>query len=45
MPMIKVFKNFRSPFLEVGQFAAYNVYGSEDVPAAGIITGIGLIHG
>ncbi|KAG8198764.1 hypothetical protein JTE90_023526 [Oedothorax gibbosus] len=37
--------DFGSPFLEVGQFAAYNVYGSEDVPAAGIITGVGLIHG
>ncbi|XP_054712695.1 methylcrotonoyl-CoA carboxylase beta chain, mitochondrial-like [Uloborus diversus] len=34
-----------SPFLEIGQLAAYNVYGMEEVPAAGIITGIGLING
>ena len=29
-----------SPFLEIGQLAAHEVYG-EDVPAAGLITGIG----
>ncbi|XP_055948516.1 methylcrotonoyl-CoA carboxylase beta chain, mitochondrial-like [Argiope bruennichi] len=34
-----------SPFLEIGQLAAHNVYGSEEVPAAGIVTGIGVIHG
>ncbi|WP_151705427.1 carboxyl transferase domain-containing protein [Nitrincola alkalilacustris] len=33
-----------SPFLELSQMAAYNVYG-EDVPAAGIITGIGRVSG
>lgn len=33
-----------SPFLELSQFAAYNMYG-EDVPAAGVITGIGRIMG
>lgn len=32
-----------SPFLEFSQFAAYQVY-DEPVPAAGIITGIGIIH-
>lgn len=32
-----------SPFLEIGQLAAYEVYGDEDVPAAGIIAGIGRI--
>ena len=31
-----------SPFLEVGQLAAWQVYG-DDVPAAGIIAGIGRI--
>lgn len=36
---------FSSPFLEIGQIAAYNVYGNEEVPAAGIVAGIGLIHG
>ena len=25
--------------------AANGVYGDEDVPAAGIVTGIGMIHG
>ncbi|MCW5588870.1 MAG: methylcrotonoyl-CoA carboxylase [Legionellales bacterium] len=33
-----------TPFLEFSQFAAYQVYDDE-VPAAGIITGIGRIHG
>ncbi|MDX1499389.1 MAG: carboxyl transferase domain-containing protein [Woeseiaceae bacterium] len=33
-----------SPFLEIGLFAAHEVYDDE-VPAAGIITGIGRIHG
>ena len=32
-----------SPFLEIGQLAAHGVYG-EDVPAAGLIVGIGRIH-
>lgn len=32
-----------SPFLELSQLAALNVY-DDDVPAAGIITGIGYIH-
>lgn len=34
-----------SPFLEIGQLAAYNVYSNEEVPAAGIVAGIGVIHG
>ncbi len=33
-----------SPFLELSQLAAYGLY-DEDVPAAGIITGIGRIEG
>lgn len=33
-----------SPFLELSALAAYNVYG-EDVPAAGVITGIGRVSG
>src|SRR5690606_21763418 len=33
-----------SPFLEIGQFAAYNVY-KEEVPAAGVIAGIGRVSG
>lgn len=33
-----------SPFLELSQLAAHGMYG-EEVPAAGIITGIGRISG
>ncbi|MBB4286792.1 carboxyl transferase domain-containing protein [Roseospira goensis] len=33
-----------SPFLEFSQFAAWRVY-EDDVPAAGIITGIGTVEG
>jgi 3-methylcrotonyl-CoA carboxylase beta subunit len=33
-----------SPFLEVAQLAAYEVYG-EDVPAAGVVAGIGRVEG
>lgn len=33
-----------TPFLELSQLAAYETYGM-DVPAAGIITGIGRVHG
>ena len=33
-----------SPFLEISQFAAYNVY-KEEVPAAGVIAGIGRVSG
>ena len=33
-----------APFLELSQFAAYGVY-EDDVPAAGIITGIGPVEG
>src|SRR5438270_2418023 len=33
-----------SPFLELSQFAAHGMYG-ENIPAAGIITGIGRVAG
>ncbi|HEX7856480.1 MAG TPA: carboxyl transferase domain-containing protein [Sphingobium sp.] len=33
-----------SPFLEVGQLAAYGEYG-EDIPGAGVIAGIGRVSG
>ncbi|HVW55416.1 MAG TPA: carboxyl transferase domain-containing protein [Rhizobiaceae bacterium] len=33
-----------APFLEIGQFAAYGMYG-EDIPAAGMIAGIGRVEG
>ncbi|MEM6463208.1 MAG: carboxyl transferase domain-containing protein [Pseudomonadota bacterium] len=33
-----------SPFLEIGQFAAYDMYGG-DISSAGLITGIGRIEG
>ena len=31
-------------FLEIGQLAAYQVY-PDDVPAAGVVAGIGQVHG
>ncbi|XP_037004954.2 methylcrotonoyl-CoA carboxylase beta chain, mitochondrial [Artibeus jamaicensis] len=34
-----------SPFLELSQFAGYQMYGNEEVPAGGIITGIGRVCG
>jgi len=34
-----------SPFLELSQLAAYDLYGDEEVPCAGIITGIGRVNG
>ena len=34
-----------SPFLEIGQLAAYGVYEGEDVPAAGVVAGIGRVSG
>jgi 3-methylcrotonyl-CoA carboxylase beta subunit len=33
-----------SPFLEIGQLAAHGMYGGE-APAAGLVAGIGRIHG
>jgi len=33
-----------SPFLEIGQFAAFGMYG-EEVPAAGLVAGIGRVSG
>ena len=34
-----------SPFLELSQLAGHQLYGAEEVPAAGIITGVGRISG
>lgn len=34
-----------SPFLELSQLAGYELYGDEEVPAGGIISGIGKISG
>jgi len=34
-----------SPFLELSQLAGYNLYGKEEVPAGGIITGVGRVSG
>lgn len=41
---IKTLIDDETEFLELSQLAAYNVYG-EDVPAAGILTGIGRVKG
>ncbi|WIA18954.1 hypothetical protein OEZ85_003623 [Tetradesmus obliquus] len=34
-----------SPFLELSPLAGMGLYGADDVPAGGLVTGIGLIHG
>jgi 3-methylcrotonyl-CoA carboxylase beta subunit len=34
-----------APFLEFSAFAGYNMYGTDDVPAAGMVTGIGYVAG
>ena len=41
---IRALLDVGSPFLELSQFAAYNMYGGA-VPAAGLITGIGRVQG
>jgi acetyl-CoA carboxylase carboxyltransferase component len=37
--------NYSSPFLELSQLAAYNCYNPDEIMSAGIVTGIGSIHG
>ena len=34
-----------SPFLEIGQFAGYQMYGDDNVAAGGLIVGIGRVSG
>lgn len=34
-----------SPFLEIGQFAGYGMYGDDQIAAGGLIIGIGRING
>ncbi|CAL4128918.1 unnamed protein product, partial [Meganyctiphanes norvegica] len=34
-----------TPFLELSQLAGYGLYGKEEVPAGGIVTGIGRVSG
>ncbi|XP_045112107.1 methylcrotonoyl-CoA carboxylase beta chain, mitochondrial-like [Portunus trituberculatus] len=34
-----------TPFLELSQMAGYQLYGKEEVPAGGIVTGIGRVAG
>ncbi|EIE19188.1 carboxyl transferase [Coccomyxa subellipsoidea C-169] len=34
-----------SPFLELSQLAGFGLYGKEDVPSGGLVTGIGRVHG
>lgn len=34
-----------TPFLEFSQMAGYEVYDGEDVPAGGIVTGVGTVNG
>ncbi len=41
---VRMLLDVGSPFLELSQFAAHGMYGG-DVPAAGIITGVGRVAG
>ena len=34
-----------SPFLEIGALAGLNMYGKDWLPAGGLVTGIGMVHG
>jgi 3-methylcrotonyl-CoA carboxylase beta subunit len=34
-----------SPFLEIGQFAGYEMYGADNIAAGGLVAGIGRVHG
>lgn len=34
-----------SPFLELSQFAGYQLYGKDEVASGGLITGVGLVQG
>ncbi|MCJ1463956.1 Methylcrotonoyl-CoA carboxylase beta chain, mitochondrial, partial [Pseudocyphellaria aurata] len=34
-----------TPFLELSQLAGHHLYEGDDVPAGGIITGVGTVHG
>ena len=34
-----------SPFLEVGALAGHEMYGKDWLPAAGLVTGVGTVHG
>jgi len=34
-----------SPFIELSQFAGKDLYGETQVPAGGIVTGVGKVHG
>ena len=34
-----------SPFLEIGQFAGFRMYGEDSIVAGGLITGIGRVNG
>ncbi|XP_029176194.1 methylcrotonoyl-CoA carboxylase beta chain, mitochondrial isoform X2 [Nylanderia fulva] len=42
---INILLDKNSPFLEFSQLAGYEMYDKEEVPAAGIITGIGRVKG
>lgn len=42
---IDILLDKNSPFLEFSQLACYRMYENEEVPAAGIITGIGRVEG
>ena len=42
---IEILLDDGSPFLEIGQFAGYQMYGNDNVAAGGLIAGIGRVNG
>lgn len=45
LPRISLLLDPHTPFLELSALAAHEVYPGENIPGAGIITGIGRISG
>lgn len=44
-PRLSLLLDPNTPFLELSQLAAHDVYPGENIPGAGIITGIGRVAG
>lgn len=42
---IKALLDVGSPFFEIGAFAGLDLYPGEEVPGAGVVAGIGFVHG
>lgn len=42
---IRALLDLGSPFLEIGAFAGVDLYPAEEIPGAGVVGGIGFVHG